>query len=233
MFKSAFIFVFLIFLFNPLNRVSAQNSLSATDTVFGFDPVLYNGRQYTYKPPRNSTGHPFLFESFQPGWVVVMNKIYNDLSLNYDILNQSLLLKYIDKAGATVVIEISDSWLNSFGIGSFVFELHRQGMTKPLIYQVIKNGSVKVQYHWQKELNLENVASIPVYAFSKPKRTSTVNINGKEFTYENNREYIKAFNDDIEVRVKYYLRVNKIKVKKSSDNAIRSLANYCNTLLNP
>lgn len=233
MFKSSFIFAFLIFLLYPLNRVSAQQNLSATDTLFGFDPVLYNGRQYTYKPPRNSTGHPFLFDDFQNGWVIVMDRIYSDLSLNYDIMNQSLLLKYKDNAGATVVIEISDSWLNSFGIGSSVYELQEQGLMHPVIYQVIKNGSVKVLYHWQKELNLENVASIPAYAFSKPKRTSTLNINGKEFAYENNREFIKAFNDDIEVRVKYYIRVNKIKVKKSSDNAIRSLVNYCNTLLNP
>lgn len=162
-----------------------------------------------------------------------MNRTYDDLSLNYDILNQALLLKYRDHAGATIVIEVSDSWLNSFGIGSFIFKLREQDGLRPLIYQVIKDSSVEVQYHWQKELNLENVASTPVYAFSKPKRNSTVNINGKEFAYENNREFIKAFKDDIQVRIKYYLRVNKIKVKKSSDKAIGSLVNYCNTLLNP
>jgi hypothetical protein len=233
MFKSALIFCFSLFLLSPLNRVSAQKNLSGIDTVFGFDPVLYNGRQYTYKPPSNSTGNPFLFENFQSGWVMVMDRTYYDLSLNYDILNQALLLKYVDHAGATVVIEVSDSWLNSFGIGDYSFELHEQGGSRPLIYQVIKDGSVKIQYHWQKELNLENVASIPVYAFSRPKRSSTVNINGKEFAYENNREFIKTFKVEIQVRIKYYLRANKIKVKKSSDKAISSLVNYCNTLLNP
>jgi len=233
MLKPVLIIAFQLLLLSPFYRATAQNNPSGTDTIFGFDPVLYNGRQYTYKSPRNSTGHPFLFDDFQKGWINVKDRTYNDLDLNYDILNHVLLLKYIDHAGARVVLEISDSWLRTFAIGNSVFELRQQGGLRPVIYQFIESGDVKVQYHWQKELNLENVTSTPVYAYSKPKRNSRVNINGNEFTYEKNREFARAFKDDIQIKVRNYLKINKIKVNKSSDSAIRSLVNYCNTLLNP
>ncbi len=233
MFKSAVFFILPLLLFIPLSRTRAQNNVSATDTVFGFDPVLYNGRQYTYLPPGNSTGDPFLFEGFQAGWVNVLDRTYHDLNLNYDIVNQVPLLKYTDHGGARVVIEVSDSWLKSFGIGNRVFELRQQGGVRPVIYQVIESGDVKVLYHFQKELNLENVTSTPVYAFSMPKRFSSVEINGKNFAYEKNRDFVNAFNENIQVNIKNYLKTNKIKVKKSSDITINSLVNYCNTLLNP
>lgn len=233
MFKSLLFIILALLLLIPLHGVSAQNALPGTDTVFGFDPVLYNGRIYTYQPPRYSTGHPYLFDSFREGWVHLTDRRYNDLNLNYDIFNQVLLLKYVDHAGATVVIEVSESWMNSFGIGNSTFEFREKGGLHPVIYQVIGSGPVKVLYHWQKELNLENVTTTPVYGFSASKRNSSVNINGKEFAYEKNREFIKAFNNDHQVKIRNYLKINKIKVKKSSDTAIGALVNYCNTLLNP
>jgi len=234
MFKRAFKFVLLLFLFNPLGRVTAQNIHSGIDSVFGFDPLLYNGRQYTYRAARSANGNPYLFENgFQKGWITVMDHTFQSLDLNYDIVNQVLLLKYIDHAGATIIIEVSESWLSSFGIGASEFELKQQDGLKPVIYQVIKKGQVGVQYHWQKELNLENVLSTPVYAFSKAKRSNSLCLNGKKYVYEKNRDFLNVFEPVIKVKVKNYLKNNKIKVNKSSDNAILALVNYCNTLLNP
>jgi hypothetical protein len=233
MFKTAFKIVLLFFLLNPLSQAIAQNSHSGIDSVFGFDPLLYNGKQYTYRAARNANGNPYLFENgFLKGWITVMDKTFQSLDLNYDIVNQVLLLKYVDHAGATIILEVSESWLSSFGIGASEFELDQLDGIKPVIYQVIKKGQVRVQYHWQKELNLENVLSTPIYAFSKAKRTNSLWLNGKEYVYEKNRDFLKGFDPVVKVKVRNYLKNNKIKVNKSSDNAIHALVNYCNTLLN-
>jgi hypothetical protein len=234
MFKTAFKIIFFLFLFNPFSLAIAQNSYSGIDSVFGFDPLLYNGTQYTYRAARNANGNPYLFENgFQKGWITVMDKTYQSLDLNYDIVNQVLLLKYVDHAGAIIILEVSQSWLSSFGIGASEFELEKQDSYKPVIYQVLKKGQVRVQYHWQKELNLENTLSTPVYAFSKAKRTNSLCLNDKEYVYEKNRDFLKVFDPVIRVKVRNYLKNNKIKVNKSSDHAILALVNYCNTLLNP
>lgn len=227
------IFLSLLLLI-PLCRATAQNSRSGIDSVFGFDQVLYNGRQYIYQIPKNATGNPFLFGGgFEKGWITVMDRTYSDLLLNYDIVNQALLMKYVDVAGAIVVLEISESWLNSFGIGTTEFKLHQQGGIRPVFYQVIRNKSLAVQYYWRKELNLENVTSTPVYAFSQPKRTSILNLQGKEYAYDKNRDFLKVFDPVNQVKIRNYLRNRKIKVNKSSDIAIQELVNFCNTLIDP
>jgi hypothetical protein len=73
-------------------QLIAQNKESGYDSVFGFDPVLYNGRYYTFQAPKNSKGNPFIYSpEFVAGKILINNNSYNAGALNYDIYNQQLL----------------------------------------------------------------------------------------------------------------------------------------------
>jgi hypothetical protein len=221
----------LTILFIALVPATAQSAFSGIDTIYGSDPLLFNGRQYIYQIPPGSSGNPFLSgPEFQKGWITIDDRQYQNLDLNYDIVNQVLLLKYIDQAGYTMVIEVSESWLTSFGIGASEFEFIRQN-EKPSIYQVIQSKSIKVQYHWQKELKLENVMNSAAYAFSVPRKTSFLVIQGREHEYKKNRDFIMAFEPAVQLPVSKYLKNNKIKVNHASDASIRALVGFCNTLI--
>jgi hypothetical protein len=233
MFRSTLKIFFSLLLLSPFLSATAQQDHAGIDTIFGFDPVLYNGRHYTFAP-RTTSGNPFLFESgFEKGWIKVMDRTYSNLNLNYDIVSHVLLLKYVNHEGSTIILEISQSWLNAFGIGSSRFELRPVPGAQPIIYQAIGNKPVGILYYWKKELKLDNVLNTPSYIFSKPERTNTLRINGKEVPYSRNREFINAFNPSIQVKVSNYIRNNKIKVKKAPDQTMEELLNYCNTLILP
>jgi hypothetical protein len=223
----------IILLINILIPLSAQPSAEGIDTIYGSDPLLFNGRQYIYQiPPRSSGNQFFTNPDFRKGWISIADRQYQNLNLNYDILNQVLLLKYIDQGGYTMVIEVSQSWLAGFGLGTRQFELIRKN-DKPIIYQVIQSKNVTVRYHWQKELKLENVMTNATYAFSGPRRTSFLIIHGREHEYKKNREFIKAWDPTLQSTVSKYLKTNKIKVNNATDASISMLVNFCNTLTNP
>ncbi len=222
----------IILLITALIPTAAQSASSGIDTIYGSDPLLFNGRQYIYQIPPGSSGNPFLSgPEFHKGWITIADRQYQHLDLNYDIVNQVLLLKYLDQAGYTIVIEVSESWLTSFGIGTSEFEFIRQN-NLPFIYQVIQSENVKVRYHWQKELKLENVMTSAAYAFIGPIKTSLLVIHGTEYEYKKNRDFVKAFDPAIQIRISKYLKNNKIKVNKASDTSVRALVNFCNTLIN-
>jgi hypothetical protein len=223
----------IILLITALIPTAAQSASSGLDTIYGSDPLLFNGRQYIYQIPPGSSGNPFLSgPEFQKGWITIADRQYQHLDLNYDIVNQVLLLKYIDQAGYTMVIEVSESWLTSFGIGTSEFEFIRQN-NQSYIYQVIQSENVKIRYHWQKELKLENVMTTAAYAFIGPRKTSLLVIRGTEYEYKKNRDFVKAFDPAIQIRISKYLKNNKIKVNIAPDASVRALVNFCNTLINP
>jgi hypothetical protein len=222
----------IILFITALIPAAAQYASSGIDTIYGSDPLLFNGRQYIYQIPPGSSGNPFLSgPHFQKGWITIAERQYQHLDLNYDIVNQVLLLKYIDQSGYTMVIEVSESWLTSFGIGTSEFEFIRKN-DKPLIYQVFNSENVNVRYYWQKELKLENVMTNAAYAFSGPRKTSLLVIHGTEYEYKKNRDFVKAFDPASQTYISKYLKNNKIKVNNASDASMRALVNFCNTLIN-
>jgi hypothetical protein len=222
----------IILFITALIPTSAQSASAGIDTIYGSDPLLFNGRQYIYQIPPGSSGNPFLSgPQFQKGWITIADRQYQHLDLNYDIVNQVLLLKYLDQAGYTMVIEVSESWLTSFGIGTSEFEFIREN-NQPFIYQVIQSENVKIRYYWQKELKLENVMTTAAYAFIGPRKTSLLVIHGTEYEYKKNRDFVKAFEPASQTYISKYLKNNKIKVNNASDASIRVLVNFCNTLIN-
>lgn len=226
--------VFSVLLLIPFSRAVGQDNHNGVDPVYGFDPVLYNGRYYTYKTPVNAKGTPFLSQNgFEKGCITVMDKFYQDLELNYDIYNQVLVLKYINPEGESIIFEVCESRLNSFSIGPSEFELVRRADGRQAICQFFKSGSVKVQYFWKKDLKLDNVLGVPSYSYLKPVREQILIVKNKESGFKNNRDFIRSFDPSVQVKIGNYLKNNRIKLKKVTDKVMMELLNFCNAQINP
>jgi len=218
----------------PVCPVLSQEPGNGIDSLYGFDPVLYNGRHYRYQPPTGATGNQYLFTSgFEQGCIAVRGKSYCNLALNYDLLNQALLLKYKNQAGANVVIEIPDAWLEYVRIGYMCMEPARRQDGQSALCQVIGSGPVKVRYYRRKELVLDNVYGSPVYVFTEPVREQFVFILGQEYPYHKNREFVRAFDASVQIKIGNYLKSNNIKLRKATDDVVADLVEYCHTQVNP
>jgi hypothetical protein len=220
------ILLFLIF----WDAIEAQVYSNNSDTVYGFDPLLYNGRIYTWVSPRRTTGDPYLTgKEFLTGDVRVRGKSYDNLNLNYDIFNQQLLLKYTNKEGAVRIMEISKSWLETFRFDRMLFEYIPDGEGR--IYQIFTSDLVKIRYFWKKDLKLDNFHGTSVYTYSKPVRTCSVAVNGTNSNYRNNREFVKAFPEPYRKQLVIYMRGKNLKVRKAGDILMEELVQFCNSLI--
>lgn len=223
------------YLFLPVILIQASSfvfaqSNTGIDPVYGFDPLLYNGKVYYFYQPATGGTQYLLTDFDKAGSVTIRGVLYSDLTINYDLYNQQLILKYINKAGSSSLIIVSDAWLESFILGGSNFSLISDADTTRQIYQVIGNSEVKVLYHRKKELLLDSFKSGGMHYFSEPKYLKYVYLNHKMSSFNSNRSFLKVFEKEKQLLIKKYMHAQKVNVKKADAYTVERLINYCNSL---
>lgn len=196
------------------------------DQVYGLDQTLYNGKKYTYILLYSAKGDQYLLSpKYLDGSVTLKGIRYAGIVLNYDIFNQQLLLKYQDKSGSQIVIEVSKSWLERFSLDdkNFIYLDLGQG---PRFYQVLGDGPLQILYYWQKNLNLDATVGSSGYIFSSAVRDSYLLMDGKLKAFSTKRSLVRLFVKENWQEIKSYLRKNKVNVKKASDRTMADMINF-------
>jgi hypothetical protein len=223
--------VFLFFFVFGVSGIAAQQTGNSIDEVYGSDPLLYNGKYYTFYPPSNTGSHQYFADrQFETGSVIIRGVTYSDLLLNYDIYNQQLILKYKFITGATNLIIISDAWLEMFSYRDANFVILSTPDTLKRIFQTLGTGPKRILYYWRKTLNLDNFYGAKNYVFSAAAREMNVFADNQILEYSNNKGFYSLFDPDKRFAVREYLNKNNIRVKKANDKTMTDLINFCNTL---
>jgi hypothetical protein len=233
---------FLLALLIPYSGLLlSQDVFEELDRIYGPDPLLFNGKKYTYFMPAGIEGDQY-FESagFVNGEVVVKwvdGKVVSwksgengsDFLLNYDIYNQKLLLKFIDETGAEQIIELSEAWLDSFSLENAHFKYVKTDNTSR-IYQVLGNNEFRVFYYWRKNLKLNSSSATAHYAFSGPIKARFVFMNGSLKPYGSNSSFTGLFAPDFKDDIRKYLQDHQINMKKANDQAVSDLIDFISNL---
>ncbi len=220
------LFLLLVFV---IQYAQAQNP--GSDHVYGFDPLLHNGRVYSFFPQPGTEGTQYMYSEFYTrGKITVRGTTFINLTLNYDIYNQQLILNYTNALGSNSLIELSKAWLESFEINGRHFEIFTAADTSTRICQVIGAGPYSIRYYYFKKLLPDTRASSQKYVFTDAEKDMFI-YNGNELRkYKNNRSFVSVFKDTQQDMIRKYLRKQKIKVKRANDSKITELINFCNTL---
>ena len=224
---------YLLLLLMPVISITAvaQAPTDNHDPVYGYDPLLYNGRMYLFYPQAGTGGTQYLYTDFDTkGSVKVRGVTYTNLNINYDIYNQQLILKYKDAIGSTRLLEISFAWLESFVMNNNPFEIYMEADSSTRIYQVLGTGDKKIMFYHQKELLLHNQQISGSFYFSKGTREKYVLNGSKKVKFNNNRGFLSVFTPSEQELLKKYLRQQNINVKNANDFMLNELINYCKTL---
>lgn len=204
----------------------SQEPVKVLDQVYGLDQTLYNGKKYEYIAPLGTGGHPFLRSIlFYPGSVTLKGISYHDIKLNYDIFNQQLLLQYADNTSPWNVIEVSTAWLTNFSLGSMNFE-RRNLEQQPRFYQVLGEGNVQILYFWRKNLNLNDAIGSSNFIFSPAVRDSYILTDGQLKPFSTKRSLVRLFAPGMRPEIKKYMRKNKVKIKKASDQVMAEMITF-------
>jgi hypothetical protein len=214
-----------------VSGISAQQKSNETDKIYGSDPLLYNGRYYTFFPPLNTLGNQYLADGqFDTGSVTLRGVRYSDLNLNYDIYNQNLVLKYNNNLGSAGLIVLSDAWLEEFTFKGKSFKLIQTVDTLKRICQVIGTGRSRIFYFWRKDLNLDNFYGAKNHIFSTPRKEMKIGTDNHFDLFWNNKSFCSLFGPEKKNEIRNYIRKYNINVKKATDQKMTDLISFCNTL---
>jgi len=209
----------------------AQSTSEYKDQMYGYDPLLYNGRVYSFYTLPGTDGTQFLNNEFDTkGTIIIRGVTFNNLTINYDVYNQQLILKYNDVLGTTKFVDISKAWLESFILGGNSFILFTITDSTKRIYQIIGSGINKVMYYYTKDLAIDNMGTAAGHFFTGATKAMYVLYNNQLISYKNNTGFVKIFDPSHQELIKTYIRRHSINVRKSNDMIITDLINYCNTL---
>jgi hypothetical protein len=231
--RSQFLYLFLLMLAisSWTITVSAQVTGKNPDKVYGYDPLLYNGRVYYYYNLPHTRGNQYLFDEFdQQGALTIRGITYTNVTLNLDLLNQLLILKYSNAIGSQNLIEVSFAWLQKFEIKGRHFEVIATAGTTKEIYQVLGTGPAKILYFQSKKLLIENLTESTDQYYSAIQRLMYVEVSNQNYRYKNNRSFVAAFPPVQHDAVRKYIRKQNLIVQKANDSEMTELINYCNTL---
>jgi hypothetical protein len=220
----------VIILLSFSGKLISQDAAKELDRVYGLDQLLYNGKKYAYFLPPGTGGNQFLFSpDYFIGEVTIKGKSFEGITLNYDIFNQQLLLQYANETGALNIIEVSKAWLESFRLGNMNFQ-YLNFDNGPRFYQVLGDGPFFILYYWRKDLKLDAAYGATYYTFTPTMKSTYVIIGDKLQPFRNKRSLISLFDPGHKPEIKNYMRRNRIKVKKASDQTMTGLINYIGKL---
>jgi hypothetical protein len=220
----------VILLFILFGRLTSQDVALDMDRVYGLDPLLYNGKKYSYFLPHGTGGNQFLLSAdYHIGEVAIRGKKFEGVSINYDIYNQQLLLQYINESGAIDIIMISKAWLESFRVDNMLFR-YLSLNDGPRFYQVLGEGPFFILYYCRKDLKLDYANGTSNFTFSKPRISRYVLINDDIYPFGNTRGLVSIFDPALKNRIREYIRDNGINLKKASDKTMTELINYIGNL---
>jgi len=207
------ILLFSVF-FSFSGTLISQEAVAIFDRLYGLDQTLYNGKKYSYFLPPGTNGHQYLFSpDYVAGSVTIKGKCYQDITLNYDIFNQQLLLQYEDETGALSIIEMSKAWLESFTLGNMNFEFLNLEQN-PRLFQVLGEGPVRILYYWRKNLNLDIAVGSSDFFFTNAVRDSYILLDEQLKPIRTKRSLIGLFDPGQRQEIKSYLRKNNSFKKK-------------------
>ncbi|MCK5823157.1 MAG: hypothetical protein KAG95_04075 [Bacteroidales bacterium] len=216
----------------------SQNNGKISKNVYGLNPVIYNGKIYTFSPSQDIKESPFLFytddknktNDFVLGEITIQDICYKNLLINYDVYNQKLLLEFIFLGFGKKIIEISEAWLQNFYIANKKFILVKGDKDVSKIYQTIGEKNLKFYYYWYNRLEMKSNLDSYNYYFSTPQKKMYLKKSHDILQFTNNRTLYKLFDKEQSQKIKIFLKKNRLKVKKASDEQMLKLIDFCNTL---
>jgi hypothetical protein len=224
--------ILLLFLSNISN---SQNKAKKNESIYGLNPVLYNGKIYSFTPSADIKGSPFLFTNnktneFALGQVTIQDSSYKNLLLNYDIYNQKLLIEFTYLGLGKKIIEVSEAWLQNFYINNKKFVVEKSNDNEKKIYQVIGNSEIRFYYYWYNRLEMRSNLDSYTYYFSPPQKKMYLKKIDEILKFTNNKTLLRLFNKEEAEKIKNFLKKKHLKVRKASDEQMLKLITFCNTL---
>lgn len=219
----------LALLFGALSLQSFAQSKPADISVYGLNPLLHNGKVYNYFPGANVKGHPYFSQKeYVVSSVKIRNQLFENVLLNYDILNQSIILKYTDAQGSNRLIALSDAWLSEFKIGEDQFYVLKNNNKETITVQTLCDGNAKLHIQWHKRLVADISFISEHYMFEAKRHTIFFESDRSFHEVKSIKDILKNLSPEKQISAKQFARQNKIKLGSTKTEDLVKAVNFLN-----
>jgi hypothetical protein len=239
---ASFFYIIFLFLHTPI-CISQQNSAdkqgnlfllvnNKVDSLLGNDFLLMNARFFINKYPK-SQGNPY-FEATNNalGKLVLGKKEYNNIQLIYNIYDQKLSFSVEKYSKNGIILELNNQVITRFFLDdkTFVNSYELPLFPQSGFYEEIFSGKhLKVYARWSK-LFINSVTLEYLGEFTSQKKMLLFEINGEKVDISSRHGFLKIFAGDSK-KLNSYIKMNKIRLFKSDNNALIKLFGYTDSLL--
>lgn len=191
---------------------------------------LYNGAEYI-APKQLIEGFPFFGrENYFEGSIVSSGVYYFDLPIQYDLVNDVLLIWSYDRS---ILLMLNSEKVERFQLGKESFirgSLIKQTDPSPSkgFYQIIHEGK-QIAVSKKQKVVVQKTASDKSYAFYKQFNVYYLVINGSWMQVGSQKSVINALKNNREA-IKIFINKRKLNFRKSPEVFLKEVLTYYETL---
>lgn len=242
-YRLAGLFYVVFLFFQPAICFGQQNSIkevgnlfllvnNKVDSILGNDFLLMNARFLINKYTR-AKGTPFFDATYDtPGKLILGKKEYNDIRLMYDIYDQKLSFVTEQTGINGTILQLNNQDITRFHLDNkiFVNSFELPILPQTGFYEEIFLGKhLKVYGRWSKDY-VDRITMVNIGEFTSQIRKLLFEINGKMVDISSEKRFLKIFAGE-KNKVKSFMKENKIRLFKSSNNDIIKLFSYTDSFL--
>ncbi len=235
--RQLFILVSVTVLLFFFANAGGQSNISITtdllynhfDALYKLDQNLINGIKY-YKSRETISGTEFFLDNkASHGKITVNGKVYSDVFLKYDLINQDIILEYKYPPGGELQIIIDDDKVTEFEIFDKTFRKHDFQSTGKRFFQIIDAGDLVCLIHWKKILLPVGSSLQYTYQYSEEKKRTYLLMKDQLYQFGGQKSFLKLF-PGFKSEIKQYLNRYNLEIRNISDEKMIRLLEFCNDL---
>jgi len=205
------------------------------DQRYGPDYNLLNGREYDF--PYAGISHPYFnTDLYRPGSLLLNGVAYDSVPINYDIVDQQVILEVILQHpgsffGQTIKVALNTESIDHFKIDGLTFRLMPFPETGSSFFQVVSSGDIGCFLLWKKTLHRSVYSGSTRYTYSKQSREIYLQRKGQLYVVRSRSSFTSLFDETCQQEIKGFLRREKIRFRNASAEKLGDLINFCTGLI--
>jgi hypothetical protein len=200
------------------------------DHLNGPDYNLLNGRQYDLL--NSGKSHPFFnTDRYRPGSLLLNGETYDSITINYDIFDQQLTLQYPGNSGQDLKVVLNREMIDHFQIDGLTFRLMSFPETGSSFFQVLSSSDMSCFLLWKKTLSRSTASGNTSYKYSKQSREVYLQREGRLYVVRSRSSFTSIYDEAYRKEIKEFLRREKIRFRKASNEKLGELMNFCIELI--
>ena len=217
---------------SPVYLEDRESLVEFTNSVYGSDDMLINGRIYV---PQHSLaeGHPY-FEIMDwiNGDIYVRGRQFENQKLKFDIELDEFVLYIEDKFKRKNYLVLNHHYVDSVRLGKYLF-VNTDIMPeigKSLGYaELVYNNKLIFLVKYKKDFKKQYSESKPHGEYSKQNADRYIAENGQVEKVSSKKAFLNYF-EPHKKEIKRYMKKQKIKYNKANSGALYNLLDHCHAL---